>query len=58
MRFVIGGKSHELNYETVLEAASQIEPEILDGRHKYYVAARGRPLPGKATILPSDGPWP
>ena len=33
MRFVIGGKSHELNYETVLEAASQIEPEILDGRH-------------------------
>ena len=55
MRFVIGGKSHELNYETVLEAASQIEPEILDGRHKYYVAARGRRFPVKQLFSQATG---
>ena len=55
MRLVIGGQSHELSYETVLEAAGQIVPEIFDGRHKYYVAVRGRRFPVKQLFSQATG---
>ena len=47
MHFVMAGKPHELNFETVVEAASQIVSDSLDGRHKYFVAVRGLRFPVK-----------
>ena len=55
MRLVIGGQSHELNYEAVLEAAGQIVPDIFDGRHKYYVAVQGRRFPVKQLFSQATG---
>ena len=36
MRFTLGGKLHELDFERVVEAAGRAAPQDIDGRHKYY----------------------
>ncbi len=45
MKFVLSGVSHELDMETVLKIADQNTPDVIDGRHKYYVNIKGRRYP-------------
>ncbi len=47
MRFTISGTRHALDFETVVSAARRNVPDLIDGRHKYYVNIDGRRYPVK-----------
>ncbi len=55
MQFVLGGKRYELDFESVVEVASRIVPDDIDGRHKYYVVIGGRRLPVKQLVAEATG---
>ncbi len=55
MQFVLGGKRYELGFEGVVEAASRVVPDDIDGRHKYYVVIGGRRLPVKQLFAEATG---
>ena len=55
MRFVLGGKGYELDFEAVAEAAKQVVPDDIDGRHKYYVVIGDRRIPVKQLFAEATG---
>lgn len=55
MQFVLGGTRHSLDFERVVEVASRIVPEDIDGRHKYYVVIGGRRIPVKQLFAEATG---
>lgn len=55
MRFTLGGKRHELDFERVVEAAGRAAPQDIDGRHKYYVVIGGRRFPVKQLFAEATG---
>ncbi len=55
MQFVLGGRRYELDFERVVEAASRVVPDDIDGRHKYYVVIGGRRLPVKQLFAEATG---
>ena len=55
MQFTIAGKRCELDLEDVMETASHVMPDDIDGRHKYYVVIGGRRLPIKQLLAEATG---
>ena len=55
MRFTLGGKRHELDFDRVVAAASRAAPQDIDGRHKYYVVIGGRRFPVKQLFAEATG---
>ncbi len=55
MQFVLGGKSYELAFENVVEAANRLLPDYIDGRHKYYVVIDDRRFPVKQLFAEATG---
>lgn len=55
MQFTIAGKRCELDLEDVMETASRVVPDDVDGRHKYYVVIGGRRLPIKQLLAEVTG---
>ena len=55
MRFTLGGKRHELDFDRVVAAASRVAPQDIDGRHKYYVVIGGRRFPVKQLFAEATG---
>ena len=50
MRFVIGGRSYEINRNDILKATRGIPPNPFDGRNRYYVELHGLRYPIKQPI--------
>ncbi len=50
MRFVIGGRSYEINRDDILKATRGISPNSFDGRNRYYVELHGLRYPIKQPI--------
>lgn len=55
MRFTLGGRRHELDFERVVAAASRAAPQDIDGRHKYYVVIGERRFPVKQLFAEATG---
>jgi len=50
MRFVIDGKSYDINREDIVKSINGVSPKVFDGRSKYYVEVRGMQYPIKQLI--------
>ena len=50
MRFSIFGEDHDITKEKVIKAAEGTVPELIDGRHKYFVSLEGRRYPIKQLL--------
>ena len=50
MNFQIHGKLYPITPEDVLAATRDVEPNALDGRHKYFVTLHGRQYPAKQVL--------
>lgn len=50
MRFTILGEDYDLTNERVVKAAEGTDPEMIDGRHKYFVTLEGRRYPIKQLL--------
>ena len=55
MQFVLSGRRHELDFESVVDAANHVVPDDIDGRHKYYVIIGGRRIPIKQLFAEATG---
>ena len=55
MRFIIGGKGHEITRDQILSATRKVEPKLFDGRYKYYVELHGKRFPIKQIIHLATG---
>lgn len=55
MHFVLSGRRHELDFERVVDAANQVVPDDIDGRHKYYVIIGHRRIPIKQLFAEATG---
>lgn len=50
MRFIIGGKSYEIDKDIILNATKGVPPKPFDGRNRYYVELHGLKYPIKQII--------
>ncbi len=50
MNFQIHGKLYPITSENVLAATRDVQPNALDGRHKYFVTLHGRQYPVKQVL--------
>jgi len=55
MRFVISGRSYEINREDILENTKGVRPKGFDGRNRYYVELHGTKYPIKQPIHLATG---
>jgi antitoxin HicB len=55
MRFIIGGQSHEITREAILEHSRGAAPKQFDGRSRYYVELYGQKYPIKQLIHLATG---
>ena len=50
MRFIIGGRSYEIDRDRVINVTRGVPPNPFDGRNKYYVELHGSRYPIKQVI--------
>jgi predicted RNase H-like HicB family nuclease len=50
MRFIIGGKSYEIEKENILNSTKGVSPKPFDGRNRYYVELHALKYPIKQII--------
>jgi len=50
MHFNIFGEDHEITREKIIKSAEGTVPELIDGRHKYFVNLEGRRYPIKQLL--------